>query len=142
MYAMRKELNQYRQTGQLAEVTVADPHRLIQMLFEGVLERIAVARGAMEHGNIRLKGEKISQAITILDGLRSMLDHNQNRELASNLDALYEYMARRLVQGNARNEVAALDEVIRLLREIKAGWDGIPEVLRRSAAPQQVAVAG
>jgi flagellar protein FliS len=133
MYAMRKELHQYRQAGPIAEAAVADPHRLIQMLFEGALERIAVARGAMEHGNIRVKGEKLGQAITIIDGLRSMLDHGQGGELATNLDALYEYMTRRLAQGNARNDLEALDEVIRLLREIKSGWDGIPEMLRRAS---------
>ncbi len=54
MYAMRKELHQYRQAGSIAEAAIADPHRLIQMLFEGALERIAVARGAMEQGNIRI----------------------------------------------------------------------------------------
>lgn len=130
MYAMRRELNQYRQVGHLSEAAVADPHRQIQMLYEGALERIAVARGAMEQGNIRVKGEKLGQAITIIGGLRSMLDHARGGDLAANLDALYDYMSRRLLQGNARNETEALDEVIRLLREIKSGWDSIPEMLR------------
>lgn len=133
MYAMRRELHQYRQIGQLSEAAVADPHRLIQMLFEGALERIAVARGAMEQGNIGIKGTKLSQAITILDGLRSFLDHRQGGDLAEKLDALYEYMSRRLMQGNARNDPTALEEVIRLLREIKGGWDAIPEALRNAS---------
>lgn len=133
MYAMRKEINQYRQSGHMAEAAVADPHRLIQMLFEGALERIAVARGAMSQGNIKVKGEKIGQAITIIDGLRGFLDHNQGADLAGKLDSLYEYMCRRLLEGNARNNLDALDEVIRLLREIKSGWDAIPEVLRQAS---------
>ncbi len=133
MYAARKELNHYRQAGSLAEVNVADPHRLTQMLFEGALERIAVARGAMEHGNVPMKGEKIGQALAIIGGLQNTLDHSKNPELAGNLDALYDYMMRRLVQGNARNESEALDEVIGLLREIKSGWDAIPEMLRKAS---------
>ena len=133
MYAMRRELNQYRQAGPIAEAAVADPHRLIQMLFEGALERIAVARGAMQQGNIRVKGEKLGQAITIIDGLRGLLDHNQGADLAEKLDALYEYMGRRLLEGNARNDPDALDEVIRLLREVKSGWDAIPEMLRQAS---------
>lgn len=133
MYAMRKELHQYRQAGHMAEAAVANPHRLIQMLFEGALERIAVARGAMEQGNIRVKGEKVSQAIAIIDGLRASLDHGKGADLAEKLEALYEYMNRRLLEGNARNDLDALDEVSRLLREIKSGWDAIPELLRRAS---------
>ncbi|WP_295401277.1 flagellar export chaperone FliS [uncultured Thiocystis sp.] len=133
MLAMRRELQQYRQSGPMAEAAVADPHRLIQMLFEGALERIAVARGAMEQGNIRVKGEKLSQAITIIDGLRTCLDHGKGLDLAEKLEALYEYMSRRLLEGNLRNDLGALDEVSRLLREIKSGWDAIPQMLRQAS---------
>ncbi|MBK1719484.1 flagellar export chaperone FliS [Thiocystis violacea] len=133
MYAMRRELNQYRQAGHIAEAAVADPHRLIQMLFEGALERIAVARGAMDQGNIRVKGEKLSQAIAIIDGLRCSLDHEQGADLAEKLEMLYEYMSRRLLEGNMRNDPSALDEVSRLLREIKSGWDAIPGMLRQAS---------
>ncbi|GAB0149489.1 flagellar export chaperone FliS [Marichromatium gracile] len=129
MYAMRKELNQYRQAGPLAEVAVASPHRLIQMLFEGAIERIAVARGAMTHGNLQTKGEQLSKAINIIESLRAALDQDKGGELAENLDALYSYMSRRLLEGNARNEPEALDEVSGLLRTIKSGWDEIPERL-------------
>ena len=131
MYAMRRELNQYRQAGHLAEVTVADPHRLIQMLFETALERIAVARGAMSQGNVRVKGERLSHAIAIIEGLRSSLDHGKGGDLAAKLDSLYEYMTRRLLEGNVRNDPEPLEEVARLLREIKSGWDGVPEALRQ-----------
>lgn len=133
MYAMRKEIQQYRQSGSLAEVSVADPHRLIQMLFEGALERIAVAKGAMEQGNIQLKGNKLTQAISIIGGLRSSLDHSKGSELAGNLDSLYDYMTRRLLQANIRNDPEALEEVMRLLREIKSAWDSIPELMRRAS---------
>jgi flagellar secretion chaperone FliS len=133
MYAMRRELNQYRQAGPIAEIAVADPHRLTQMLFEGALERIAVARGAMMQGNVPLKGQKIGQAMDIIEGLRGALDLERGGELAANLDALYDYMTRRLVTGNARNEPEALEEVSTLLREIKAGWDAIPEQMRKAS---------
>ncbi|MFO7954414.1 flagellar export chaperone FliS [Thioalkalivibrio sp.] len=128
---MNRAVNQYRQSGALAEAQVADPYRLIQMLFEGALERIAVARGAMQQGNVALKGEKIGKAIDIVESLRAVLDHKHNAELAGNLDALYEYMSRRMLEANAQNDTAALDEVARLLREIKAGWDEIPAEQRR-----------
>ncbi|QIK38181.1 flagellar export chaperone FliS [Caldichromatium japonicum] len=133
MYAMRKELNQYRQAGAIAEITVADPHRLTQMLFEGALERIAVARGAIAQGNLALKAKKITQAMDIIGELRGSLNLAEGGELAANLDALYDYMQRRLLTGNARNDPQPLEEIAGLLREIKAGWDAIPEQMRRAS---------
>ncbi len=131
---MNKRVDQYRQAGALAEAQVADPHRLIQMLLEGALERIAVGKGAMQQGNIAFKGERIGKAIDIVESLRAMLDHEQNPELAGRLDALYEYMSRRLLEANTQNDPAALDEVAKLLREIKGGWDEIPAEQRAARA--------
>lgn len=122
---IHQALNQYRD-GVLAEVNEANPHRLIQLLFDGALERIATAKGAMQQGNVAVKGERISKAIGILDGLRAHLDMEKGGEVAANLDALYEYMGRRLTEANLRNDPAMLDEVSKLLREVKAGWDAIP----------------
>ncbi|EIC20520.1 flagellar export chaperone FliS [Thiorhodovibrio frisius] len=135
MYAieMKKSTDQYRQAGVLSEISVASPHRIIQLLFEGALERIAVGKGAMLQGNIAKKGEQISKAINIIDGLRGVLDHEKGGELAERLDALYEYMSYQLLQANLRDNPDALDEVTKLLREVKSGWDEIPEELRNSA---------
>lgn len=124
---IQQALNEYHNSGVLAEANGgADPHRLIQMLFEGGLERIVTARTAMEHGNVALKGERISRAIDILEGLRAHLDMEKGGEIAANLEALYDYMQRRLTEANLRNDVAMLDEVANLLREVKTGWDAIP----------------
>lgn len=129
MYQMgiQQALNQYRDAGVLAEVSEADPHRLIQMLFEGALDRIAIARGAMRQGDIAVKGARISRAIQIIDGLRAHLDRKNGGEIAANLDALYQYMERRLAEANLRDDVRILDEVSNLLREVKTGWDAIPQ---------------
>lgn len=136
MYAMGmkiKSTDQYRQTGVLSEIAVAEPYRIIQLLFEGALERIAVGRGAMTQGNVAKKGEQIGKAINIIDGLRGVLDHDKGGELAERLDALYEYMSYQLLQANLNDDPALLDEVTSLLREIKSGWDAIPEEHRRHA---------
>lgn len=129
--AMKNIADQYRQSGVLSEVADADPHRIVQLLFDGALERIAVGRGAMLQGNVAKKGEQIGKAINIVEGLRAVLDHDRGGQLAERLDALYEYMAYRLLHANLNNDAEALDEVSRLLREIKVGWDGIPEEHRK-----------
>ncbi|BAZ93861.1 B-type flagellar protein FliS [Thiohalobacter sp. COW1] len=118
-------LQQYRQVNTQARVESASPHRLIQMLMQGALDRIATARGAMERGEIAAKGEQISWAISIVGGLRSSLDLETGGELAGNLRDLYDYMERQLLQANIRNEVALLDEVSGLIREIKSAWDQV-----------------
>lgn len=120
-YAMK----QYQTVNVNAQVSEADPHRLIQMLMEGGLQRIAQAKGAMEYGNIGLKGELIGKAMGIIGGLRDALDKEKGGEIAANLDNLYAFMQQRLTLANLQNDPAMLDEVAATLREIKQGWDGI-----------------
>lgn len=121
MAAMR----QYQQVGVKAQVTEADPHRLIQMLMQGGLDRIAQARGAMLRQAHAEKGVLIGKAINIVGGLRDVLDKEAGGELAENLERLYEYMTMRLFEASRHNDVSKLDEVASLLSEIKNGWDAI-----------------
>ena len=113
----------------------ASPHRLIQMLLEGALSRIAKAKGHMKDRSLAKKGEEISSAISIVGGLRDSLDHKVGGEVVRNLDSLYEYMTYRLMEANLKNDASMLDEVNELLVEIKAGWDAIgnsPELERKA----------
>ncbi|MBE0510108.1 MAG: flagellar export chaperone FliS [Chromatiales bacterium] len=123
----RSALQHYGHAGTAGAVEIASPHRLIQMLLIGALDKIAVAKGAILHKNIPAKGENIGWAISIIDSLRASLNHDAGGELAGNLANLYEYMSRRLLLANAHSDVLILDEVANLLRQIKFGWDGIAD---------------
>jgi flagellar protein FliS len=79
----------------------------------------------MQHGQVAAKGELISKAIGIIGGLREGLNLQSGGEIAANLDRLYEYMIARLVEANLSNDVALIDEVAGLLRNVKSGWDAI-----------------
>jgi len=141
--SMQNALDQYKQVGVQSGIENASPHRLIQMLMAGALEKMAAAKGFMVRSEIGPKGEQIGWAISIIDGLRVSLDKNMGGELVDNLDALYEYMGQKLVAANMNNDVEALDEVAGLMREIKAGWDGIAkEAAEIEAAQQRKAAAG
>ncbi|HSX70235.1 MAG TPA: flagellar export chaperone FliS [Pseudomonas sp.] len=118
-------LKQYQQVNTTSQVSDASPHRLIQMLMEGGLTRIAQARGALTRGQLSLKGELIGKSIAIVGGLRESLNFQQGGDVAANLDRLYEYMISRLVEANVKNEEAPLLEVADLLRNVKEGWDAI-----------------
>lgn len=118
-------MRQYQQVGVKVQVNEADPHRLIQMLMQGGLDRIAQAKGAMQRQAYAEKGELIGKVINIIGGLREVLDKDAGGELAENLDRLYEFMTVRLFEASRQNDVRKLDEVAKLLGEIKEGWDGI-----------------
>ena len=122
-----RALRQYQKVNSHAQVSEASPHRLIQMLLEGGLDRLAQAKGAMSRGDIAQKCVLITKAIDIITGLRQGLDEEKAEDPAAiqQLDSLYEYMNTRLAQANASNDVDAIDEVARLLITVKSGWDAI-----------------
>ncbi|WP_417511945.1 flagellar export chaperone FliS [Methylophaga sp.] len=122
----KKAMEGYGRNAIESEVNYASPYRIIQMLMEGALARVATAKGCIARNEIAEKGHQISWCIRIIDGLKTSLDAEKGGEIAENLDSLYDYITRRLLEANVSNDVAVLDEVTKLLEEIKAGWDGIP----------------
>jgi len=123
-YNPQEALKQYRQLGIESEVSNASPHRLIQLLFEGALGRLAAAQGAIERGDLAAKGELLGKAISIVGGLRSSLDMSAG-ELSERLDQLYEYINLKLLEASAQNNADKVNEAIQLLKTVKSGWDEI-----------------
>lgn len=122
-----RALRQYQKVNSHAQISEASPHRLIQMLFEGGLDRLAQAKGALARGDIAQKCLLVTKAIDIITGLRQGLDAEKAEDPAyiEQLDSLYEYMNARLVQANASNDPLIIDEVAGLLITVKSGWDAI-----------------
>lgn len=113
--------------GNLAD---ASPHRVVQLMLDAVLGRVAEATGHLERGEIPAKGEKIGKALGIVEALMLGLDVQRGGEIAANLERLYDYVSRTLLKANLENRIDLLKEVSSLLREIKLGWDGIPAEAR------------
>jgi len=126
-----KAVNEY-QSADNSSIIYADPHELILRLMNGALERIAQARGAIKYENKLHKGEYISKAISIIGGLSACLDHSQEGSLADNLADLYQYMNITLTEANINDDGSKLDEVSRLLTEIKSAWVQIPQANERN----------
>ncbi|WP_250658615.1 flagellar export chaperone FliS [Alkalimarinus coralli] len=120
-------LHQYQAVNTQTSVIDVDRHRLIQLLFEGALERINMAKGRIQASDYEGKNRLINKSIEIVSGLRSFLNIEEGQELASNLSDLYAYIERRLFEANVKNDVDMLDEVASHLRKVKEGWDGIRE---------------
>jgi flagellar protein FliS len=140
----RSAAHAYAKVGVETGVMAASPHRLITMLFDGAIAAVASAAVQMKAGQIAAKGQSISKAILIIDnGLRASLDQEAGGSIAVQLDSLYEYMSNRLLAANLNNQPELLDEVRRLLHELKGAWDQIapPAPAERPAAPLQAAKA-
>ena len=118
-------INQYQSIEVQSKVAASNPHKLISMLLEGALKRIAIASGATKRGDVAQKGASLSGAIRIIDSLRASLDAKRGGEIADNLAELYSYMERRLLEANQKSDIAIMGEVSTLLTEIKSGWDQI-----------------
>lgn len=123
-YNPQEALKQYRQLGIESEINNASPHRLIQLLFEGALGRLAAAQGAIERGDVAAKGELLGKAIGIVGGLRSSLDMDAG-EISERLDQVYEYVNLKLLEASKENNAEKVNEAIKLLKTIKSGWDEI-----------------
>lgn len=117
----------YQKVGTQSGAEFASPHRLIQLLLDGALEKMIIAKSQMERKDIQGKAENISWAIRIIGGLQISLDEKKGGEIAETLGSLYLYIVSRLSEANATNDVSILDESITIIKNIKEGWDGISE---------------
>lgn len=118
--------NAYRQVGVETSVEDASPHHLISLLFDGYIESITQARGAMRNGQIEQKGKAIGRAARIVEeGLKASLNVGEGGALARDLSALYEYLTRRLTLANIRNDDAMLEECAQLVEPLRQAWKEI-----------------
>lgn len=116
----------YKRASIEASVDMADPHQLVNLLFEALQRALGSAKLSMQAGDVPGKCKQISNAISILEeGLKAPLDLEKGGDIAKNLNDLYEYCVHRLVMANARNDQAALDEVSRLIEPVASGWKQI-----------------
>ena len=116
----------YQKVGLESAVLSASPHQLVVMLFDGAHSALVRARLFLEQGNIPDKGEALSKAINIIDnGLKAGLNMEVESDLPENLAELYDYMVRRLLHANLRNDAEAIVEVEVLLNNIADAWKQI-----------------
>ena len=118
-------LKKYQQTTK-STAQQASPYQLVAMLFQKLVGNIATAKGAISQNNFDKKGKELSNAIAIIGVLEGSLDFEQGGEVSKNLASLYQYCSEELLLASTNNDADKLDEVIKILLPIKAGWDSIP----------------
>lgn len=126
-YMSRNGSALYAQTRAQGSVEGADRHQLLAMLLDGLVDRINQARGHILHKDIPAKGQAFAKAIAMLNTLRASLDHSVEPTLTGRLDALYDYITRRLLHAQLNDDLRALDECERLIAPIREAWHAIRE---------------
>lgn len=121
-----RNLKAYKVTSVAADLAVADPHRVIQLMMQGFLERLAQAKGAIERGDMEAKSIAVSKAQGLLHGLQDALDMSQGT-ISEDLYALYSYMDDRIWDASLTRDIVPLDETMELMLTIKSAWDQLPQ---------------
>jgi flagellar protein FliS len=136
MRASLKALESYGAVKIESVVNDANGVQLIQMLFDGLLESLSVAKGHLMHNEKIEKSKALTRAGRIVIGLQGALDLERGGELARNLFELYSYVTRRVLQANLHNDVEAIDEVHGLMSEIRSAWQTMPALVPPNRADQ------
>lgn len=117
--------NYYAKCYQRTEIATADQKRLILMCYEGAIERIQKAKEEMFNKNYEEKTKNLSKAREIITELQCALDFEKGGQIAKNLDAIYSYILNRIFEGDCRNDIAAIEETLTILKGLKGAWETI-----------------
>ena len=126
---MRRSLKQY-QNASFNNIEQADPHTLISLIMQHIQGNLAGARGAIERKEIENRNKMLTRVIGLIGELQNSLDMEKGGDISRNLFDLYAYMMRQVSIANRQNNAEPLGEVLKLITEIKSGWDGIPQDIR------------
>ncbi len=122
MYMNRTHADAYKRAGVETLVHEADPHRLITMLLEGLMQRLRLAESCAQQGEATRKAKASAEAGAIIASLSASLNMKEGGEIAERLEALYEYCGNRLMAANANNDPKGFAEVAGLIGEIQRAW--------------------
>ncbi len=128
-----RNLKAYRNTSVCAEISVSDPYNITKMLFQGLFERLAQAKGDIARGDLAAKARRLAAASAITENLRTTLDFSQNNSLAQSLYDLYSFILDRIANASVELSAAPIDEALRVLNPLKQAWDQIPASERQKA---------
>lgn len=124
-YNLNDGYDSYRSVDLEAKAASASPYELVLMLFDGLLDELARARGHIEGKRFQQKGRSLEKCLNILNGLNSALDYEQGGELVQGLARLYDYCIYKVSDVSVSLSLTDLDEVVRLLGTLREGWEGV-----------------
>lgn len=115
----------YSEVGVTSRVAGANPHQLVQILFEEALADLAQGMRAIENKDYAAKSRFLSQAATIVAALEASLDHSRGGEIAISLAIVYKFVRSRILRGAARNDATLIEAARAALADIADAWRAI-----------------
>lgn len=128
---MRQNLQAYKKVNIESSISTANPHQIIVMMFDGALQSLSVAKGAIERKDFELKSEQITKFDNILSALRASLDFDSQPQISQNFDNLYAYCIDRANEASAELSIEKLAEVNELLKPLRDAWFEMPEAAKQ-----------
>lgn len=122
----KPETYAYKESKFQSDLTVAEPYYITKMMYQGLLERLAQARGAIERGDLAVKATKLASAAAIIENLKTSLDFSLKPSLAQNFSDLYDFMLYCINKASFNLSSKPIDDAIKVLLPIKTAWEKIP----------------
>ncbi|MBJ7539809.1 flagellar export chaperone FliS [Marinomonas transparens] len=129
----KKGIQAYKKDSIKSDLASADPHRVIQLLMQGALEKLALGKGCIDRADWAGKAVALTRAVEIINALKDALDRDVNPELVDNLEGLYDYMTTRINEASVSKDSSIIEHVMGLLLQIKGAWDQITDSDKREA---------
>jgi len=124
------------------QVEGAGPLGLVLLTYEALFKSLGRARVAILAGNMVAEAEHTGRAMEALIELSSSLNMEAGSDIAQSLASLYSYMMNCLSGGLCSSSTASVDEVMKLVQELREGWLQLSNQQQKSASPQLRVVAG
>lgn len=128
-------LRQYQKT----QAETANPVQLVVMLYDGAIRFLTIAREKMLSGELEARHIHLIKAQRIISELLATLDREKGGDVAANLSALYGYMMKQLLEANLQDQVEPIDEVVNMLRELRASWAELAEQVQKESVTPRAA---
>lgn len=122
MNAGIKAFQAYKETGTSTAIMDATPHQLTALLFKALLDKLAIAEGAISRGDVPARCDAISKATNIVMELKSTLDLENGGDVANELDRLYEFSVSELLDANSQKSIDKIRSVRAVISQINEAW--------------------
>jgi len=128
---MRKNLKAYKKVDIESTIMSSEPHQIILMMFDGALQSLAIAKGAIERKDYELKSQMVSKFINIVSALRNSLDFDAEPVVSKRFDDLYIYCLDVINDVSISMDATRVDGIIELIKPLRNAWFEMPEASKQ-----------